>query len=202
MNARNRFLIRGVGALVLLWVVVFGIVKISASMKPTAAKILSYEEKNPLSEIEDNEKRKKVIGKMADMLNQMEAGEVALLAEREEDDPRRDFFRELTPDEQRFFFEKRVGRAFEQMMQSFNEMDREERKRVVERSLRQMRENGGGGGGPGGSMEEQDREMVEKIAEAGFNAYYSEASVETKIDLAPLMEEMQSAMSRVGGRRR
>ena len=41
----------------------------------------------------------------------------------------------------------------------------------------------------------------EKMAEAGFKAYYSEASAETKIDLAPLMEEMQRTMGRMGGRR-
>ena len=46
-------------------------------------------------------------------------------------------------EEQRFFMEKRIGKAFEQMMQAFNEMDREERKRIVERTLRDMRREGG-----------------------------------------------------------
>jgi len=52
-----------------------------------------------------------------------------------------------------------------------------------------------------GDLEERDPEIVEKIAEAGFKAYYTEASAETKIDLAPLMEEMQGAMGRMGRRR-
>jgi hypothetical protein len=85
------------------------------------------------------------------------------------------------------------------MMQSFNEMDREERKKIVERSLRRIRENQGEGDR---NLETEDPEIVEKIAEAGFKAYYSEASAETKIDLAPLMEEMQGVMGQMRGPRR
>jgi len=43
--------------------------------------------------------------------------------------------------------------------------------------------------------------MAEKMAEAGFKPYYSEASAKTKIDLALLMEEMQRTMGRMGGQR-
>lgn len=194
MNARNLILVRGAIVLLVLWAVVFSIAKFAGSRKPTMERIIAYQENNPLSEIEDPDERKEVIGKLADMLNQMEATEVGRLAEREDRDPRREFFRELTPEEQMFFLEKRVGRAFEQMMESFNQMGREERQRIVENALRQMKENRGGPR----DLEQEDREIVEKITTAGLKAYYSEASVETKIDLAPLMEEMQGAMSRMG----
>tara|TARA_R110002096_G_scaffold33146_29_gene95952 strand:+ start:1849 stop:2451 length:603 start_codon:yes stop_codon:yes gene_type:complete len=200
MNVRNRILIRGVFGLIVVWGLVFGIVKIAGSMKPTAEKVLSLFDKKPLSEIEDAEERKQVIGEVADMLNQMEASEVAILGDRDKSDPRRDLFREMSPEEQRYFFEKRVGRAFEQMMQSFNEMDRDERKRIVERTLKQMQN--GDDGSRQGRVDEQDPELAEKMAEAGLEAYYSDASVETKIDLAPLLEEMQRTMGRLGGRGR
>ncbi|MDC0252148.1 MAG: hypothetical protein ABF384_10550 [Verrucomicrobiales bacterium] len=199
MNARNQILVRGLVSLAVVWGVVFLIAKVAGSMKPTAEKIQAFQEKNPLSEIEDPEKRIEHIAKVADMLNQMEASEVEKLNVRDEGDPRRDFLTEMSGEEQLFFLERRVGRAFEQMMQSFNEMDREERKKIVERSLRRIRENQGEGDR---NLETGDPEIVEKIAEAGFKAYYSEASAETKIDLAPLMEEMQGVMGQMRGPRR
>jgi len=194
MNPRNRLLVRAVLVLAVLWGVVFAVVKLTGSMQPTAEKVLAYREANPLPEIEDPGERREVIGEMADMLNGLEADEVARLAERAEGDPRRAFFREMTPEEQRFFFEKRVGRAFEQMMESFNRMEREERKALVERALSRMREDREETGLA--RMEERDPELAERMAEAGLEAYYSDASVETKIDLAPLLEEMQRTMSR------
>jgi hypothetical protein len=60
-----------------------------------------------------------------------------------------------------------------------------------------MKENSDGGL-PGGPVAE-DPELAEKMADAGLKAYYSDASVETKIDLAPLLEEMQRTMGRMGG---
>ncbi len=197
---RNQILIRGILGLLVVWGLVFGIVKLAGSMKPTSEKVVAYMEGNPLSEIDDSEERREVIGNVADMMNQLEASEVGILRDREEVDPRRNLFREMTQEEQRFFFEKRVGRAFEQMMQSFNEMDRDERKRMVERTLKQMQDSNEEMGGR--DFENEDPEMVEKMAEAGLEAYYSDASVETKIDLAPLMEEMQRTMSHMGGRRK
>lgn len=192
MSARQRILWRGLAGLAALWVVVYAIASIAGGMKPTAEKVEAYQRKNPLSATEDPEERRRIIETMAGMLNRMDSSEAARLAERAEDDPRRDFFREMSPEEQFYFLERRVGRAFQQMMESFNEMEREERREIVDRAIRQMRE---GRGGPSG-LEEQDPEVVERIAEAGFRAYYADASAETKIDLAPLMEEMQSVMSR------
>lgn len=196
MSYRNRFLIQGLAALLVLWAIVFGVAKVAGSMKPTLEKLDSFTEKNPLSEIDDPQERREVIGKVVDLLNEMEPSEVAKLQQRSENDPRRTFMESMSPEEQMFFLERRVGRAFQQMMLSFNEMEREERKRIVERSLKRMRENPDreppGGGDP---------EIAEKMADAGLKAYYSDASVETKIDLAPLLEEMQRTMGQMGGPR-
>lgn len=198
MSIRNQLLSRGLAALVVLWVVVFAVVKIAGSMKPTGEKLEAFVEANPLSEIEDPGERKRVIGEIVDMLNAMEPSEAALLAEREDADPRRRIMSSLSPEEQLYFLERRVGRAFQQMMISFNEMEREERQRIVERTLKRMQDNPAGGP-PGAAV--ADPKLAEKIADAGLKAYYSDASVETKIDLAPVLEEMQRTMGRMGGPR-
>ena len=85
-------------------------------------------------------------------------------------------------------------------MQSFNTMERDERRRIVEGALSQMQSDDNRRL-RSERFEEEDQELANKIAEAGFKAYYSEASAETKIDLAPLIEEMQRTMSRMRGRR-
>ncbi len=204
MSARNTILIRGVIALLVVWGIVLATVQLAGLRKPTIERLAAYQETNPLSEISDPEERKEVITRVAEMLNGMDPDEASRLAKREEEDadPRRDFFAQLEPKEQLYFLEQRVGRAFQQMMLSFNEMDREERKKLVSRALRQMEENGGAGPGGTNRLEEEDPEIANKIAEAGLQAFYSDASVETKIDLAPLMEQLQGAMSRMGGRDR
>ncbi len=131
---------------------------------------------NDLSGIEDPAERKRVIGELATMLNGLEPSEMRELEEKAGEDPRRDLFREMNPDEQLFFLERRVGRAFQQMMQSFNEMDREERKKIVERSLKRMQEERGGPG----RLEETDPEIADKITQAGLKSFYEDASAETR----------------------
>ena len=196
MNSRNRMLLQGLAALLLLWGVVYGIVKWAGSIRPTPEKVAAFVAQHPLDEIKDSDERRRGIGDLATMLNAMEPAELKVLEENSENDPRRNFFKHLSTEEQFFFLEKRVGRAFQQMMQSFNEMDRGERKKIVERSLKRMQEQNGSPG----RLEEADPEVAEKITQAGLKSYYQDASAETKIDLAPLLEEMQRSMTMMRGR--
>lgn len=191
MNHRHMLLVKGIAALLTLWGIAYAIVGWAGSVRPTPEKVVAYIDANPIEGTDDPEKRKEVIATLATMLNELEPSEVRLLEENRENDPRRNFFQQLNPEEQFYFLEKRVGRAFQQMMLSFNEMDREERKKIVERSLKRMQEQNGGPG----RLEEADPEVAEKITGAGLKAYYEDASAETKIDLAPLLEEMQRSMT-------
>ena len=43
-------------------------------------------------------------------------------------------------------------------------------------------------------MEEDDKEIFDKVVNSGMRAYYQEADADVKLDLAPLMEEMQARM--------
>ena len=196
MSARNLLLVKGLVSLALVWGVAWGLMRWAGSARPTPEKVKAFVAENDLSAIEDPEERKRIIGELATMLNGLEPSEVRELEEKAGEDPRRNFFRELTPDEQFFFLERRVGRAFQQMMQSFNEMEREERKKIVERSLKRLQEERGGPG----RLEEADPAIAEKITQAGLKSYYEDANAETKLDLAPLLEEMQRSMSTMRGK--
>ena len=186
-------LLRGLVVLVALWAVVFTVIRVAGSMKPSAEKVNRYLDDFSLAEITDPDERLQKIGEAAELLNQLEASELNKLTADMEQDPRRELFEELTTEEQLYFFQKRVGRAFEQMMQSFNEMEREDRQRIVERTLSRMQSDDGRR--PGGQrLEEQDPEMAAKMAEAGFKAYY-EAPVLKRRLILPLMEEMQRTIA-------
>jgi hypothetical protein len=196
MSRQSLMLVKGLVAIALVWAVAWGLMRWAGAARPTPEKIVAFAEANPLNEIEDSEERLRIIGRLADMLNGLEPGELRELEERAATDPRRQYFEGMSPEEQLFFLERRIGRAFQQMMQSFNEMDRDERRRIVDRSLKQVREQRGGPG----RLEEADPEIAEKITQAGLKSYYEDASAETKLDLAPLLEEMQRSMTMMRGR--
>ena len=164
MNPRNQLLIKGLVALVIVWALAYGIVSWAGAIRPTPEKVKAFVDANPIEDLEDPEERKRVIGTLATMLNELEPSEVRLLEGDGENDPRRDFFKHLTPDEQFYFLEKRVGRAFQQMMQSFNEMERGERKQIVERSLKRIQEQNG----RPGRIEDADPAVADKNTEGGL----------------------------------
>ncbi|MEC5126042.1 hypothetical protein VSU19_04740 [Verrucomicrobiales bacterium BCK34] len=197
MNSRNSGLIKGAVCLVVIWAVIGLSIKLVRSAKPTAEKVTAYLADNDLSGISDEARRREVIGRTAEMLNAMDSDELEALNGKEDEDPRRKLFGELSSEEQLYFLERRIGRAFEQIMESFNAMERDERKKIVERSMKRIQERGGSGG----PFDEENPEVAEQITDAGLKAYYSTANAETKIDLAPLLEEMQRTIAQ-GGRGR
>ena len=190
---RNALFWKAGIALVIVWGIVWGGFRVTGSLKPSPEKVVAFAERNPLSQIEDPDERRRVIDKVAGMLNQMGNKELHDLV-RTGEDPRRQFFKEMTPEEQRFFMEKRIGKAFKQMMTVFNEMDREERKKVVERTLKQIRSDPARAGGLE-RLEETDPELANRIVDEGLKAYYQGANAGTKLDLAPILEEMQKKLS-------
>ncbi len=200
----NSTLIKAAAVLLLLWGAVWGISKFVSGLRPSPEKAIAYLDKNDLSGIDDPDQRKQVLGDLADMLNAMEPDEVqefqkTMFGDEPGDDAGgRQFFETLSQEEQWYFMERRIGRAFDQMMMAFNEMDRDERKKIVEQTLRRMRDEDSGDRQALDRLEGQDREMVEKITTEGFRAYFEQASAATKMDLAPVVEQMQKNIG--GGR--
>lgn len=188
-------------ALVAVWAVVWGILSVAGVFKMTPEKIVSYVEENPLSEGQTAEERRAIIEEVAARLNALDVGEAEWdkleQQRRQGRELGRDFFSQLTPEEQRHFLELRIGKVFEQMMTVFNDMAPEKRKRVVERTLRDMEEEPEDREGLA-RLEDSDPEMFDKIVNEGLRSYYKTASAETKLDLAPVLEKMQSRVNRMG----
>jgi len=202
-NSQAVFFAKVGVVLALIWGVVWGVMSLTGVFRETPEKVISYMEKNPLSEEEDPDKRRKIIGTLADKLNQLDHIQIGDFQGNPERDRTRgeNFFKNMTPEEQLFFMEKRIGKAFNQMMNAFNEMERDERKQLVERTLKRMRDDDGERVQLQ-RLEESDPAATEKIVNEGLRAYYQEATAETKLDLAPLMEQMQRNLQGIGHRRK
>lgn len=155
------------------------------SRKPTPERLLAYVETHSIEGKSPGE-RAKVIKKTAEQLNGLSYDE-----RREVRFSRRldSFFRSLNPDEQTHFIDLTVPQGFKQMMDALNKMDREKRKRFVERTLNDMKKQE--------DMSDEARQQflddrnTQKIIDQGLKSFYSEASAETKMDVAPILEQMQ-----------
>jgi len=97
------------------------------------------------------------------------------------------FFKGLNPEEQGRFLDLTLPDGFRQMMEALNKMDREKRKVFVEHTLEQLRKD------EGQNMPErlENDGNIQKIIDQGLKSFYSDASAETKMDLAPVIEQMQ-----------
>ncbi len=174
-----------------VWLVVGGAVYFARSAKATPETLVAYVKAHPV-EGKPEKERKKVIENVAGRLNQLDYEERREFRMGRKMDG---FFRELTPVEQARFLDLTLPTGFKQMMNSLNKMPREKRREVVTKALEEMRKNEGEGGPPPALG---DDKTAQKIIDEGFKSFYSEASAETKMDVAPLIEQMQKNMQ--GGR--
>jgi hypothetical protein len=100
--------------------------------------------------------------------------------------------RDLTEEERLQLFERTLPQGMNELMAALNKMSPEQRKRWVQRGQQELQEASdrmaAGGNVSGGRVSE---EVAQRITQQGFQSYLENASSETKMDLAPLMEQIQ-----------
>jgi hypothetical protein len=182
-------------ALILLaaiWIAAGGVIWWARSQKPTPERLLAYVENHPIDgkSVQD---RAKIIEKTAGQLNGLSFEERRKLRMNGKLEP---FFRSLNRDEQTRFLDLTLPEGFKQMMEALNKMDREKRKLFVESTLKELEKQ------EGQEIPEEARERfledrnAQKIIDQGLKSFYSEASAETKMDVAPILEQMQRNLQR------
>jgi hypothetical protein len=169
-----------------LWIVVGGIIWLARSARPTPDSVAKYADTHPVTAGQSAAEREKIMKRLAEQLNQLdyEQRREVRMGHRVEL-----FFKSLTPAEQSEFIDLTFPAGFRQMMEAFNKMPPQRRKAFVDRTLKEMQSRGD----QGGDLPPDDPNR-KKIVEQGLQAFYSDASAETKMDLAPLMEEMQRSL--------
>ena len=194
-----------IGLLVIatLWLAVWGVSAWASDRKATADRVAEMiEESNfddwssEMSDAGDADGRRGRLEQIAEVFNRLD------LRERERLQDSRaglKLFQRLNPSERIYFLELTLTKSMERMMEAFDKMDPKERQRLVEKSLRDME---GQGGEDLVRLKEEDPEVIDRIVKEGLAAYYQNASAETKMDLAPLMDafgEMLNGFARPGG---
>jgi len=185
----KAFLIKGALVLTAIWGLVWGVSTWTATRMASAERVVTLIDEASFSEWSDDfsegtrSSRREKIDEIAKSLNRLD------LRQREQLHESRAgirLFDQLGMDEKLYFLEKTLTQSMKRMMEAFDRMGAEERRAMVARSIKDMRN------GPGGEdlarLEEEDPEVIDRIVKAGLQSYYQNASAETKLDLVPLMD--------------
>ncbi|TLD71988.1 hypothetical protein FEM03_04495 [Phragmitibacter flavus] len=198
MNSRP--LIFGLIAIAVIWTVVAGVVKLTQAHTSTPEKVAALMENAPWENVDDGDiaTREKHLKDIVAQVNMLDFEQRRLLRENY-DEANQQFFNSLTSEEKSFFLESTVEEHFKSIMKAFNQMTAKERARIVDRARADLRRNDV----DGQNMERlkaEDEKVFQNLVEKGLGAYYEEANAETKLDLAPLLEEMQQRLRALPGR--
>lgn len=193
---RQRALFLAAVALLLAWAVALGGYWLARGSKVTAAKVRAYAASVDLSKLSGAE-RARALDRLAGQLNALS------YEERQQARFERlgmKWFDQMTEAEREAFVEKTLPTGFKQMINSFEQMPDAKRREAIDRALRdlrQARQQAAAGLPPDarpGEPADLSPEMQEQIRKIGLRTYFTEASAQTKAELAPLMEELQRMM--------
>ena len=102
-------------------------------------------------------------------------------------------FEQMTDEERSRYLDLTLPGGMKQMMEAFNQMPIAKRKQLVNRAMNDLTR----------VQDEASREDLEKafsdrnikkIVEEGLKSYMSDANASTKLDIQPLIEQMQNIM--------
>lgn len=188
-------------AIAAIWGAVAAVMKATEKHTSTPEKVKDLMATAPWLEDEnlDEASRKKHLDEVIAHVNRLDFDQRRQAREGDREVGQR-FMESLTKEERGRFLEETVEQHFKSVMKAFNQMTREERQRIVAQARKDMQRDNVDGQNMR-KLEAEDEKVFENVVEKGLGAYYQDASAETKMDLAPLMEEMQQRMRGFGGRR-
>lgn len=178
-------------ALLAIWAIAAIGILAGRSLQPTPEKIAAYIAKHPL-DAQSESQRAKTLEAVAERLNGLDFEQREKLRRTGATEK---FYRSLSPDEQSKFLDLTLPAGFRQMMQAFNKMKPEKRREFVNNAVKRMQEarERGEMNHPAGAPT-PNPEQMNRIVQQGMKAFYEEADAGTKLDFAPLIEQMQQTI--------
>ena len=186
------------GVICAIWIVAVVGYRIAKNSKMTAEKVKAYAESVDINKL-SGDARAKAIRDLERMLNSLS------VEERQKarfERAARSWFDEMTEDEKAGFIEATMPTGFKQMLTSFEQLPEDKRRRTVNDALRRIKEErdqlaaGQPGANPGdpNAPPVLSPDLEAKVRSIGLKAFYSQASAQSKAELAPLLEELQRSM--------
>ena len=200
---RRALILKAFLLLVAVWTGVAGIRALAEAQRPSAEKIARTIDRARFADWSGKEsvpdatvaaQREKDLRKISEMINRLdfrerEHGREIHLGE--------DLFPKLAPAEKRLFVNLTLTQSMNRMMQALDAMPANERRRFVKQGLEEI--------SAGRTEKEMLRakalgdDLAGKLSEGGLRAYFEKANIETKLNLAPLMESMNEVMQGLRG---
>ncbi len=195
MNPRSRTLLIAAISFLAVWLIAWGGYIIARNSKMTADKVRAYLEETDLRKL-SGEKRARALRDLAAKINGLSAEE------------RRKFrggrtmnswFESMTDAEKGDLIEATLPSGFKQMINAFEQLPEDKRKKTVDDAMKRMREaremdQPRTASTSTNQPEPLSEELQKKVATIGLKSFYSQSSAKSKAELAPLMEEMQKSM--------
>ena len=185
MSPRARPLLIGAVCLALVWAGVVALRAFARTQATTAASVAAWIDATPVPAAGSPE-RAAYLADLTDRVNRlrgpdrMDAGLETRL---------RATFAALSDAEQSAYLDATLPKGFDQLMLVLNAMDPAERRRMVDEAQRRIAEEGG-------PPPELSGPQLERIVDEGMRSYLSDANAQTKLDLQPLVEQMQASLQR------
>ena len=193
---KSGILIKGGILLVSIWLVVWGVTSWTDGRKATAERVSEMIDESAfddwsqeVGDESDVSLRRERLEEIAQVLNRLDLRQRDRLRENRSG---MKLFTRLSTEEKIYFVELTLTQSMKRMMEAFDQMPEKERERLVEKSLRDLQ---GQGGDDLARLQNEDPEVLDRIVKQGLGAYYQNASAETKMDLAPLMDAFGEVLS-------
>jgi hypothetical protein len=198
MSVRN--ILFALSALVLIWTGVAAIMQATERHTSSPEKVIKLVDDSPWlngKDVSDAERQRHIDSIIASV-NLLDFDQRKQMRENDHEKWQA-FMNSLNKDERGHFLQETVEAHFKSVMKAFNQMTHEERQKIVDQSLRDMRKQEAEGRNMD-RLQQEDEKVFQSVVEKGLGAYYEDASSDTKMDLAPLMEQMQQRMRGFPGR--
>ena len=185
--AIHKVWLKGGVALVATWAIVGVGVWSLQREKPTAAKTVSFLAAHPLPPPTQTSQREQWIDQFAAQVNHLDFDERHKLLLTVGLGP---VFGRMTAAEQSRYLDLTLARGLQQMLEGFSRLSPERRQRLLDQALNELDKIQLG-------QREQLRQQIgdaalQRIVKEGLTSFFSDASAATKLELQPVLEQMQN----------
>jgi hypothetical protein len=185
---KRKFVIEGLVALAVVWLLVWLISRTADAAIPSARKFLAWLETEPL---EASPSREAVVTRAAREYAQLTFVDKRSLRTPQAKGKFTGFLASLTPAEKTQFVELVMPGGFEQLLDGFSRLSERDRTRMLERSRRELIENLPDS--PARTILEQvDPKSLQHLAKDGLGTFYRALPPDARIEILPFVEQMQN----------
>jgi hypothetical protein len=195
---RHRPLIFAGAALALVWIIAAAALLYARHSKVTAEKVREYLHEVKIAELQ-GDARAEALSRLAQQINQLPAEE---RRQARRDPEWATWFAAMTDQEKLGFIDATLPSGVKQMIEAFEKLPEDQRRRAVSDAVRRLREAELEDGGPParspdgmpGPPPGLPPQAQQQIIQHGLRAFFAESSAQTKAEVAPFLEELQRAM--------